>query len=155
MRFSLRADRFFCYDKTNCLNSGQVLQCPYDYHKAKLIVKEMTDLLVLDLVEKKLVTDQIVLTVGYDIENLTNPEIRKNYKEEITVNHYGRRVPKHAHGTANLEQMTSSTKLIRDAVTALYERIVDKKMFVHRINVTANHLIDETAAQEKYEKMPF
>lgn len=135
--------------KTNCLSSGQVLQCPYDYHKAKLIVKEMTDLLVLDLVEKKLVTDQIVLTVGYDIENLTNPEIRKNYKGEITVDHYGRKIPKHAHGTANLEQMTSSTRLIMDAVTALYERIVDKKMLVRRINVTANHLIDETTAQEK------
>ncbi len=135
--------------KTNCLSSGQVLQCPYDYKKAELIVKEMTDLLVLDLVEKKLVTDQIVLTIGYDIENLKNPEISKNYKGEITTDHYGRRVPKHAHGTANLEQMTSSTRLIMDAVTALYERIVDKKMFVRRINVTANHLIDESTAQEK------
>lgn len=135
--------------KTNCLSSGQVLQCPYDYKKAELIVKEMTDLLVLDLVEKKLVTDQIVLTIGYDIENLTNPEISKNYKGEITTDHYGRRVPKHAHGTANLEQMTSSTRLIMDAVTALYERIVDKKMLVRRINVTANHLIDESTAQEK------
>lgn len=135
--------------KTNCLSSGQVLQCPYDFNKAKLIVKEMTDLLVLDLVEKRLVTDQIVLTIGYDIENLTNPEISKSYKGEVTVDHYGRRVPKHAHGTANLEQMTSSTRLIMDAVTALYERIVDKKMFVRRINVTANHLIDESAAKEK------
>ena len=135
--------------KTNCLSSGQVLQCPYDFDKAKLIVKEMTDLLVLDLIEKRLVTDQIVLTIGYDIENLTNPEISKNYKGEVTIDHYGRSVPKHAHGTANLEQMTSSTRLIMDAVTNLYERIVDKKMLVRRINVTANHLIDESTAKEK------
>lgn len=134
--------------KTNCLSSGQVLQCPYDHNKAKLIVKEMTDQLVLDLVEKKLVTDQIVLTIGYDIENLTDPEISQNYKGEITVDHYGRKVPKHAHGTANLEQLTSSTKLIMDAVMALYERIVDKRMFVRRINVTANHLIGEATAHE-------
>ncbi len=135
--------------KTNCLSSGQVLQCPYDSDKAKLIVKEMTDLLVLDLVEKKLVTDQIVLTIGYDIENLTDPEIRNNYKGEVTVDHYGRRVPKHAHGTANLGKMTSSTRIIMDAIMELYERIVNKKLLVRRINVTANHLIDESAAQEK------
>ena len=135
--------------KTNCLSSGQVLQCPYDSGRAKLIVKEMTDLLVLDLVEKKLVTDQIVLTIGYDIENLVNPEISKNYKGEVTVDHYGHRVPKHAHGTANLGKMTSSTKLIMDAVMELYERIVDKKLLVRRINVTANHLIDESAAHKK------
>ncbi len=135
--------------KTNCLSSGQVLQCPYDSGRAKLIVKEMTDLLVLDLVEKKLVTDQIVLTIGYDIENLVNPEISKNYKGEVTVDHYGRRVPKHAHGTANLGKMTSSTKLIMDAVMELYERVVDKKLLVRRINVTANHLIDESAAHKK------
>ncbi len=135
--------------KTNCLSSGQVLQCPYDSSKAKLIVKEMTDLLVLDLVEKKLVTDQIVLTIGYDIENLTDPEIRNNYKGEVTVDHYGRRVPKHAHGTANLRKMTSSTRIIMDAIMELYERIVNKKLLVRRINVTANHLIDESAAHKK------
>ncbi len=82
--------------ETNCLSSGQVLQCPYDFNKAKLIVKEMTDLLVLNLVEKRLVTDQIVLTIGYDIENLSNPEISRMYRGEVTVDHYGRRVPKHA-----------------------------------------------------------
>ena len=134
--------------ETNCLSSGQVLQCPYDYNKAKLIVKEMTDLLVLDLVGKKLVTDQMVLTIGYDIENLTNPEISKIYKGEITVNHYGRKVPKHAHGTANLRKQTSSTKLIMDAVMDLFDRIVDKNLLVRRINVTANHLMDEATAHE-------
>ena len=91
------------------IGSGQVLHCPYDFDKAKLIVREMTDLLVLDLVEKRLVTNQIVLTVGYDIENLINPEIKKLYKGEITTDNYGRKIPKHAHGTANIGRMTSST----------------------------------------------
>ncbi|MCM1345338.1 MAG: DNA methylase [Muribaculaceae bacterium] len=135
--------------ETNCLSSGQVLQCPYDFDRAKLIVKEMTDLLVLDLVEKKLVTDQIVLTVGYDTENLANPEISRKYKGAVTLDHYGRKVPKHAHGTANIGRYTSSTKLIMDAVMELYGRIVDKNLSVRRINVTANHLIDEAAAKEK------
>lgn len=135
--------------ETNCLSSGQVLQCPYDYDKAELIVKEMTDLLVLDLVEKKLVTDQMVLTIGYDIENLTDPKTCGNYRGEVTVDHYGRKVPKHAHGTANLDTPTSSTKQIIEAVTALYERIVDKKLLIRRINVTANHLTDESEAREK------
>ena len=135
--------------ETNCLSSGQVLQCPYDYGKAGLIVREMTDLLVLDLVEKKLVTDQMVLTIGYDIENLTDPETSRNYRGEVTIDHYGRKVPKHAHGTANLDRPTSSTKRIMEAVTSLYERIVDKNLLVRRINVTANHLTDESAAHEK------
>lgn len=135
--------------ETNCLSSGQVLQYPYDYHKAGLIVKEMTDLLVLDLVEKRLVTDQLTLTIGYDIENLTRPEINRKYKGEITVDHYGRRVPKHAHGTANLDRQTSSAKLILDAVMELYDHIADKNLLVRRIHVTANHLIDEAAAQSR------
>lgn len=135
--------------ETNCLSSGQVLQYPYDFNKARLIVKEMTDLLVLDLVEKKLVTDQIVLTIGYDIENLSNPEISRIYKGEVTVDHYGRKVPKHAHGTTNIGRNTSSTKLIMDAVMELYDRIVNKNLLVRRINVTANHLVDETTAKEK------
>ena len=139
----------------NCLSSGQVLQCPYDFEKGKLIVREMTDLLVLDLVEKRLVTDQMVLTVGYDIENLTDPKIRKNYSGEITTDHYGRKVPKHAHGTANLGRQTSSTKLIIDAVMDLYERIVDKNLLVRRITIVANRLVDEsTVAQEgAYEQL--
>ena len=87
-----------------------MLQCPYDYERAKLIVWEMTDLLVLDLVDKGLVTDQMVLTVGYDIENLTNPDIRKLYKGEIVTDYFGRKIPKHAHGTANIGRLTSSTK---------------------------------------------
>ena len=134
--------------ETTSIGSGQVLQSPYSFEKGKLIVREMTDLLVLDLVEKRLVTDQMVLTVGYDIENLTNPEIRKKYKGEITTDTYGRKVPKHAHGTANLGQHTSSTKWITDAVMELYDDIVNPELLVRRINITANRLLDEQQAAE-------
>jgi len=132
----------------NCTSSGQVLHCPYDFEMAKLIVREMTDLLVLDLVEKQLVTDQMVLSVGYDIENLTNPEIRKKYKGEVTTDGYGRKVPKHAHGTVNLERQTSSTKLIMDAVMGLYDTIVNPDLLVRRINITANRLVNENEVRE-------
>ena len=129
--------------ETNSIGSGQVLHCPYDFEKTKLIVREMTDALVLDLVEKQLVTDQIVLDIGYDIENLTNPDIRKKYHGEVKSDRYGRFVPKHAHGTANLDTKTSSTAKIMDAVLDLYERIVDKNLLVRRVSVTANRVVDE------------
>lgn len=137
--------------ETTSLGSGQVLQHPYSFEMGRLIVREMTDLLVLDLVEKRLVTDQMVLTVGYDIENLANPEIRKQYKGEVTTDGYGRKVPKHAHGTANLKKHTSSTKIIMDAVTELYETIVNPLLTVRRINITANRLLDEAQAKESVE----
>ena len=125
------------------ISSGQVLQSPYAFDKAKLIVREMTDLLVLDLVDKGLVTDQMVLTIGYDIENLTDPEISKSYHGEVTTDHYGRKIPKHAHGTANLSRRTSSGMLIMDAVMALFDRVADRNLLVRRINITANHAADE------------
>lgn len=139
----------------NCVSSGQVLQSPYEFEKARLIVQEMTDLLVLDLVEKGLVTDQMVLTVGYDIENLRNPDIRRRYQGEVVSDHYGRKVPKHAHGTANLTKMTSSTRLITEAVLDLYDRIVNPDLLVRRINLTANRLMQEETAAEKqqYEQL--
>ena len=133
---------------TNSVGSGQVLQCAYPFDKAKLIVREMTDLLVLDLVDKRLVTDQLVLTVGYDIENLTNSKIKKLYHGAITTDRYGRAIPKSAHGTASLGRQTSSTKLIMDAVTELFERIVDKNLLVRRVNITAAHVVDEGTAQK-------
>ena len=135
--------------ETNCISSGQVLHCPYDFQNARLIVKEMTDLLVLELVEKRLVTDQLTLTIGYDIENLTRPEISRKYKGEITTDHYGRRVPKHAHGTAGLKRLTSSTRLIMDAVMELYDTIVDKNLLIRRIGISANRLLDESAARNE------
>ncbi len=128
---------------TNSLSSGQVLQHPYTFEKAKLIVREMTDLLVLDLVDKGLVTDQMVLTVGYDVENLNNLKISKSYHGDVTIDRYGRKVPKHAHGTANLDRQTSSAKPIMDAVMGLFDRIVDMNLLVRRINITANKVVDE------------
>lgn len=132
---------------TTSLCSGQVLQSPYTFQKARLIVKEMTDLLVLDLVDKKLVTDQLVLTVGYDIENLKGKG--KSYSGEITSDYYGRKVPKHAHGTENLTEHSSSTKIIMDAILRLYDRIVDPDLFVRRINISANRLLDESITEKK------
>ena len=137
--------------ETNSIGSGQVLHCPYDAKQAKIIVREMTDALVLDLVEKRLVTDQIVLDIGYDIENLTNPDIRKKYHGEVKADRYGRFVPKHAHGTANLDTKTSSTAKIMDAVLDLYERIVDKNLLVRRVYVTANHVVDEHTVSNQTE----
>lgn len=130
--------------ETNSIGSGQVLQCPYTFEKAKLVVKEMTDLLVLDLVDKNLVTDQMVLTIGYDVENLQG---KSNYRGEVTTDHYGRKIPKHAHGTANLDRQTSSTKLIMDAVMELYDRIVNPDLLVRRINLTACKVVDESEAR--------
>ena len=134
--------------KKNSIGSGQVLQEPYTALKAKLIVKEMTDLLVLDLVSKKLVTDQMTLTIGYDIENLTDPEIRKKYHGEITTDHYGRQVPKHAHGTINLKKHTSSTKIIMAAIDKLYDRIINYDLLVRRVTITASQVIPESEIKE-------
>ena len=129
---------------TTSLSTGQVLHCPYTYDKARLIAHEMIDQLVYDLVDKKLATDQLVLTVGYDIENLRNPEILSTYKGEICVDHYGRRVPKHAHGTTNLPQKTMSSSLIINALVELFDRIVNKNLLVRRITIAACKLVDES-----------
>lgn len=133
----------------NSVGSGQVLQCAYTAEKAKLIVKEMTDLLVLDLVDKGLVTDQMVLTIGYDIDNLTDPAIRKKFHGEVTSDRYGRKVPKHVHGTANLPEYTSSTRVIMKAVEDLYDRIINPDLLVRRIYVVASRVIPEEEAKEK------
>ncbi len=130
---------------SNSISSGQVLHCAYDAEMTKLVVKEMTDLLVLDLVDKGLVTDQMVLTLGYDIENLTDPERRRKYKGEVTTDPYGRKIPKHAHGTANLARPTSSTKLIISAVMELFDRIIDPNLLVRRITIGANHIVEESS----------
>lgn len=133
---------------TSSIGTGQVLHTPYSFDKAKLIVREMTDLMVLDLVDKGLVADQMVLTVGYDIENLMNPEICKAYKGEVTTDYYGRKIPKHAHGTVNLGRQTSSTMLIMEAVMELFDRIVDKNLLVRRVNIGANHVVDEHSVEK-------
>ena len=139
----------------NSLSSGQVLHCPYEFDKAKLIVREMTELLVRDLVKKRLVTDQLVLTVGYDIECLKNPEIKKKYSGPVTVDYYGRSVPKHAHGTTNLSKHMASTKVIVNAVTELFERIVNRDLLVRRMYVVANHVVreDDIKQETVYEQL--
>lgn len=135
--------------ESSSIGSGQVLQCPYDFEKGRLIVREMTDLLALDLVDKGLLTDQIVLTIGYDKESLSDPEISRRYTGPVTTDPYGRKIPRHAHGTANLKGHTSSAKEILTAVTELYERIVDPALLVRRVYVTANHVEEEALAGQK------
>ncbi len=129
--------------ESSSTGSGQVLHCPYPAEKARLVVREMADALALDLVDKGLVTDQIVLTVGYDIENLADANRKRDYMGAVTTDFYGRKVPKHAHGTANLDGFTSSAKEILRAVTQLYDRIVDPALLVRRMYVVANHVICE------------
>lgn len=133
---------------TNCLSSGQVLHCPYDFETTKIVVKEMLEALSLDLVEKKLVTDQIVITIGYDIENLTDDTRRRAYKGEIKTDFYGRQVPKHARGTVNIGRKTASTRLITDAVLKTYDEVVNPDLLIRRINLTANHVVPEDTVSQ-------
>ena len=140
---------------TNSIVSGQVLQCPYSFDKARLVLREMVDSLALNLVDKGLVTDQMVLTIGYDIENLSDTNIRNQYQGEVTVDRYGRRIPKHAHGTANLDCHTSSSILMTDAATALFDRIVNRKLLVRRLSLSANRIVSASSVSvgETYEQM--
>lgn len=133
------------------LVSGQVLQNAYTYEKTRIVVREMMELLALDLVDKGLLTNQIVLTVGYDIENLSDPERRRAYKGEITVDGYGREIPKHAHGTGNLPFSTSSTKLTTDCVLEVFDRVVDESLLTRRISITANNLVLESEYKRESE----
>ena len=129
--------------------SGQVLQCPYSFEKARLVVREMADALALDLVDKGLVTKQLVLTVGYDIENLTNPQRSRSYRGPVSTDRYGRKIPKHAHGTANLERYTSSGEDLLRAVTELYDRIVDRQLLIRRLSLCADRLLEEASAPKE------
>lgn len=129
---------------TTSLSSGQVLHCPYTFEKARLVAQEMIDQLVYDLVDKKMATDQLVLTVGYDIENLKNADIMNTYDGEICVDHYGRRVPKYSHGTTNLPMKTMSSTMIINALMELFDRIVNKNLLVRRITIAACKLVDES-----------
>lgn len=135
------------HPETRSISSGQVLQCAYTFDKALTVIKEMADNVALDLVEKGLVTDQIVLTVGYDIENLTNPAIRSQYSGRVTTDHYGRHVPYHAHGTANFDRHTSSSRLISEKVEALFRRIVNPILLVRRLTLSINRLLPENQIQ--------
>jgi len=137
--------------ETNSFSSGQVLQEPYSFKKARVVIQEMAEGMALDLVSKRLVADQLVLTVGYDAECLIRPEIRAKYHGEIVTNHYGKPVPKHAHGTFNFEKPTSSSRLIMDGAAELYDRCVNSDLLIRRLNLTTNHVVSETSvsAQDK------
>ena len=134
---------------TNSLGSGQVLHCPYEAAKARIVLREMADMLALDLVDKGLAADQLVITIGYDIENLTDPERRNKYHGPTVKDHYGRTIPKHAHGTINLGGHTSSTKKIMNAASELFDRITDKNLLIRRLNITANHVINESTVPKQ------
>ena len=136
--------------ENKCIVSGQVLQCPYDFQKARLVVREMADNLALDLVDKGLMTNQLVLTVGYDIENLTDPQRNRNYRGPVTTDRYGRKIPKHAVGTENFPYTSLASDLLR-AVTTLYDRIVDPNLLIRRLSISANKLLDEASVPKEEE----
>ena len=126
--------------KINSLSTGQVLSEPYNFNDALLIVKEMTDLLALDLINKDMVSDTLVLNIGYDVSNLNTPYVRDNYIGEITLDYYGRRIPKPAHGTIKLAYKSSSNTLMIDAISELYNKITNKNLYIRRINIAACNL---------------
>ena len=129
--------------ETNSLSSGQVLAEPYTWQKARVVVNEMVEALSLKLVEKKLVTNQLVLYVGYDHESLTRPEIAKLLGGPVVTDHYGREVPKPTHGTVNLGRHTSSTQLMTDTLLSEFDNMVDKNLLIRRLNISANNVVPE------------
>ena len=130
--------------ETSSISNGQVLQSPYTAAKARNVVLEMADTIALDMVDKKLLTDQLTLTIGYDTESLTDRAVRERYQGKITTNRYGKQVPAHAHGTTSMERPTSSGKMLMEKVGELYDRIVNPDLLVRRINLSANHLVHES-----------
>ena len=135
--------------QSNSLSSGQVLHDPYDYIKARLIVKEMTELLVLEMVDKRYMTNLINLYIDYDVSNLTNPNIKKYYHGEVVMDHYGRYTPKPAHGSSRLLKRTSSTKIIMNNVLKIYDSIINEKLLVRKINISFSNLLNENIAKNE------
>ena len=129
--------------ESNSFSNGQVLSTPYTVKKARVVMLEMADAMALNLVGKKLVTDQIVLSIGYDAENMTNPAIRAKYQGPVVIDRYGRQVPKHAHGTARFEHPTSSSRLILEQVSKLFDRIVNPDLLIRYLNISVGHVVDE------------
>ena len=140
--------------ENNSISSGQVLQDPYEYDKAKLVVQEMTDLMALDLVARRLVADQLVLNIAYDVLNISDPERRARYTGAIKTDSYGRQAPKDAHGSINLPRHTSSAKIITEHMMRLFERVVDPDLLVRKITVTANHVLKEDEVHEPMPEQP-
>ena len=140
----------------NSFTSGQVLHCPYDFQKARIVTHEMADAAALDLVAKDMVTDQVVLTIGYDRENLDDPRIRRRYTGAVVTDWYGRKVPEHAHGSRNLPRPTSSSRLICEAALEIYDKTVNPDLLVRRITIVVNHVrrrSDISASEPIYEQM--
>ncbi len=135
----------------NSLCSGQVLHEPYDAEKAGIVIREMADSLSMDLVRKGLVTDQIVITIGYDIENIKDPERRRRYHGSVVKDGYGRLIPKHSHGSVRLGRHTSSSRLIMHEASELFMRIVNPDLLIRRMNITAEHVIPEENAKAPYD----
>jgi DNA polymerase V len=135
--------------ETNSFSSGQVLQEPYTFQKARVVIQEMAEGMALDLVAKRMVTDQLVLTVGYDAECLTRPDIRDLYHGEITTNYYGKLVPKHAYGSLRFDKPTSSSRLLMNGAAELFDRHVNPNLLIRRLNLCVNHVVPEsTLAQQ-------
>ncbi|MBQ6265750.1 MAG: DNA methylase [Clostridia bacterium] len=141
--------------ENNSLSSGQVLKCGYSNEAAGIVIREMADALALELFEKGLCTDQIVLNINYDAENLTDPERRREYKGEIERNYYGKLVPKSVHASVNLGKSTSSGKIIGDATFSLFRKITDESLLIRRMNIAANHVVpkNKTQNEEEYEQL--
>ena len=135
--------------RSSSLSSGQVLHCPYSFSRARLVLREMADALSMDLTARDLTTDQLVLTVGYDAENLKDSRRRQSCCGPVTTDHCGRSVPRHAHGTANLGRHTSSSRLILQAATELFDRITDPALLIRRITLTAGHVVTEDSSSKE------
>ena len=134
--------------ETNSFSNGQVLQEAYTFRKARVVVQEMAENMTLELVSKRLVTDQLVLTIGYDKESLVG-ERGKDYHGEVVTDHYGRAIPRHAHGTGNLEGYTSSSRKLVGAIMEIYQRVVDPKLLIRRVNIAACGLLREKDIPEE------
>lgn len=139
-----------CKAENKSISSGQVLSCPYNYEKSRLILKEMVDLLVLDMVGKKYLTDMLVLAVDYDVENL---RYNNNFNGKLKEDRYGRMVPKPAHGTFRLENMTSSTMTIMDGFLKLFDKIVNKDLLIRKINICVGNLLRDDEISTSYEQL--
>ncbi|MCQ2238190.1 MAG: DNA methylase [Bacteroidaceae bacterium] len=135
--------------ENNSFSSGQVLTCPYDFKKARVVIQEMADGAALHLVHHRMKCNQLVLTVGYDIENLSDPDRAAAYSGEITTDYYGRQVPKPAHGSMNLNGYTSSSSEIISAAASLFDQIVDRSLLVRRMYLVTNHVVDENKVQQE------
>ena len=140
--------------ENSSVSSGQVLQDPYEHDKARLVAMEMTDILALDLVEKRIVTDLLTLNIAYDVLNLTDPERRQKYTGPIKNDSYGRQAPKDAHGSINLPRHTSSSKIIIDHMMQLFDRVVDPNLLVRKITIGANHILNEGDVPEEVQEQP-